>query len=303
MLNIKKLLIATTVSLGIFLTANNVASADTTLSYKDVDGVKCVNIVELARLKGEQISGVTHEVYGKGYNITFNGKLVTIYEEAPCIFIDGKMTVLKTEVISADGLEYNFPVMQTPAKEGDGFLIPMFVVEKNLGIKGSEEGIVVEKPKEDTNTGNNNSNSGSNNSGSSNNGSNSGNSGNNGTTTPAPKPDPKPEQPKPTGMDFNTFASKLPGMGFDDTGNYWENGSKLGTVIADSNGAYFGLFRNSGTFDSTIKNCFNMLLPTQGNKLYSIISSPFSNQTLTMDGRKVVIEQFPQGVSIEIYNI
>lgn len=302
MLNIKKILIATTVSLGIFLTANNVVSADTTLSYKDVDGVKCVNIVELARLKGEQISGVTHEVYGKGYNITFDGKLVTIYEEAPCIFIDGKMTVLKTEVISADGLEYNFPVMQTPAKEGDGFLIPMFVVEKNLGIKGSEEGIVVEKPKEDTNTGNNNSNSGSNNSGSSNNGSNSGNSGNNGTTTPAPKPDPKPEQPKPTGMAFSTFASKLPSMGFDDLGTYWENGSKLGTARADSNQAGFILYQNSSTFNGVIKNCLNMLLPTGGNKVFDIISSPFSNQTLELDGRIVTIEQYPQGVRVNIRN-
>lgn len=308
MLNIKKLLIATIVSLGIFLTANNVVSADTTLSYKDVDGVKCVNIIELARLKGEQISEVTHEVYGKGYNITFDGKLVTIYEEAPCIFIDGKMTVLKTEVISADGLEYNFPVMQTPAKEGDGFLIPMFVVEKNLGIKGSEEGIVVEKPKEeDTNTGNNNSNNGSNNSGSSNNGGsnggNSGNSGNNGgTTTPAPKPDPKPEQPKPTGMAFSTFASKLPSMGFDDGGVYWENGKKMGVVYATSGEATFSLRQNSASFNSVIKNCLNMLLPTGGNKVFSIVSNPFDNQTIEVDGRIVSMEQTSVGVGIKIYN-
>lgn len=300
MLNIKKLLIATTVSLGIFLTANNVVSADTTLSYKDVDGVKCVNIVELARLKGEQISGVTHEVYGKGYNITFDGKLVTIYEEAPCIFIDGKMTVLKTEVISADGLEYNFPVMQTPAKEGDGFLIPMFVVEKNLGIKGSEEGIVVEKPKEDTNTGNNNSNSGSNNSGSSNNSSNSGNSGNNGTTTPAPKPDPKPEQP--SGMAFSTFAGKLSSLGFDSNGTYWENGVKMGKVRVSSDRASFGLHQNSSSFNNVIKNSLNMLLPTGGNKVYSIVSSSFSNQTLNLDGRKVVLQQFSDAVIIDIYD-
>ncbi|MFR4998499.1 MAG: hypothetical protein ACLUDK_14905 [Clostridium paraputrificum] len=300
MLNIKKILIATTVSLGIFLTANNVVSADTTLSYKDVDGVKCVNIVELARLKGEQISGVTHEVYGKGYNITFDGKLVTIYEEAPCIFIDGKMTVLKTEVISADGLEYNFPVMQTPAKEGDGFLIPMFVVEKNLGIKGSEEGIVVEKPKEDTNTGNNNSNSGSNNSGSSNNGSNSGNSGNNGTTTPAPKPDPKPEQP--SGMSFSTFAGKLSSLGFDSNGTYWENGVKMGKVRVSSDRASFGLHQNSSSFNNVIKNSLNMLLPTGGNKVYSIVSSSFSNQTLNLDGRKVVLQQFSDAVIIDIYD-
>ena len=151
MVNIKKLLMSIIVAGTIMIIPNNmiIANASTTLAYKEVDGVKCVNIVELAKLKGEQLSEATHEVYGKGYNITLNGKSVTIYEEAPYIFIDGRITTLKTEVISADGLEYNFPVMQKPTKEGDGFLIPMFVVEKGLGIKGTEEGIVVETPKED----------------------------------------------------------------------------------------------------------------------------------------------------------
>lgn len=104
------------------------------------------------------------------------------------------------------------------------------------------------------------------------------------------------------GMDFITFASKLPSMGFNELGGYYENGNRLGVVNADANGAYFGLFKNSETFNSIIKNCFNMLLPTQGNKLYNIVSNPFSNQTLKMDGRRVVIEQFPQGVFIEIYD-
>ena len=322
MSNINKLFITIVVTCVIMIIPNNVtiANASTTLPYKDVDGVKCVNIVELAKLKGEQLSEATHEVYGKGYNITLDGKLVTIYEEAPYIFVDGKMTVLKTEVISADGLEYSFPVMQKPTKEGDGFLIPMFVVEKSLGIKGSEEGIVVETPKEDekedANTGNDNSNSGSNNSGnngSSNNNGNSGNNGNNdsnngnsgnngngGTTTPAPKPDPKPEQP--TGMSFSTFAGKLPGMGFDGGGVYWENGQKMGVVYATSGEATFSLRQNSASFNSVVKNCLNMLLPTGGNEVYNIVSNPFSNQTIEVDGRVVSIEQTSVGVGIKIYN-
>lgn len=319
MVNVKKLLMTLIVAGTIMIIPNNVtiANASTTLSYKEVDGVQCVNIIELAKLKGEQLSEATHEVYGKGYNITLNGKSVTIYEEAPYIFIDGRITTLKTEVISADGLEYNFPVMQKPTKEGNGFLIPMFVVEKSLGIKGSEEGIVVETPKEDekenTNTGNNNSNSGSNNSGnngssnnngnSGNNGSNSGNSGNSGnggTTTPEPKPDPKPEQP--SGMSFSTFAGKLSGMGFDGSGNYYENGTYMGTVSADGGGAYFALEQNSASFNSVIKNCFNMLLPTKGGQLYSMVSSPFSNQTLKMDGRTVTIKNFGNGISVNITN-
>lgn len=307
MVNVKKLLMTLIVACTVMIIPNNVtiANASTTLSYKEVDGVQCVNIIELAKLKGEQLSETTHEVYGKGYNITLNGKSITIYEEAPYIFVDGRMTVLKTEVISADGLEYNFPVMQKPTKEGDGFLIPMFVVEKSLGIKGSEEGIVVETPKEDekenTNTGNNNSNSGSNNSG---------NNGNSGNTTPTPKPDPKPTpdpkpDPKPEqpcGMSFSTFASKLPGMGFDSNGTYWENGIKMGKVRVSSDRASFGLHQNSSNFNNVIKNSLNMLLPTGGNKVYSIVSSHFSNQTLNLDGRKVVLQQFSDAVVIDIYN-
>ncbi|WP_195572815.1 hypothetical protein [Clostridium paraputrificum] len=303
MVNVKKLLMTLIVACTVMIIPNNVtiANASTTLSYKEVDGVQCVNIIELAKLKGEQLSEATHEVYGKGYNITLNGKSITIYEEAPYIFVDGRMTVLKTEVISADGLEYNFPVMQKPTKEGDGFLIPMFVVEKSLGIKGTEEGIVVETPKEDEkeniNTGNSNSNSGSNNSG---------NNGNSGNTTLTPKPDPtptpdqKPEQP--SGMSFSTFASKLPGMGFDGSGVYWENGQKMGVVYATSGEATFSLRQNSASFDSVIKNCLNMLLPTGGNKVYNIVSSSFSNQTIEVDGRVVSMEQTSVGVGIKIYN-
>ena len=315
---INKLFITTIVSLGLFIIPGNAVSANTTLSYKDVDGVKCVNIVELAKLKGEEVSDTSHDVYGKGYNINLDGKLITIYEEAPYIFVDGKMVVLKSEVISADGLEFNFPVMQTPAKEGDGFLIPMYVVEKSLGIKGNEDGIVIEKTeeenKEDTNTGNNNSNNGSNNSGnngpsnsgSSNNGpSNNGNSesdGNSGNNNTTQKPEQKPEQSKPTGMAFTTFASKLSSLGFDEDGAYWENGQLMGVSSARSNAVGFVLHQNSSSFDSVIKNCLNMLLPTGGNKVYSIISKSFSNQTLEMDGRRVEIKQYAEGVAINIYN-
>lgn len=317
---INKLFITTIVSLGLFLIPSNTVNANTTLSYKDVDGVKCVNIVELAKLKGEEVSDTSHEVYGKGYNINLDGKLITIYEEAPYIFVDGKMVVLKSEVISADGLEFNFPVMQTPAKEGDGFLIPMYVVEKSLGIKGNEDGIVIEKTeeenKEDTNTDNNNSNSGSNNSGnngpsnsgSSNNGpSNNGNSGNNGNTesngnSGNTNTTQKPEQSKPTGMAFSTFAGKLSSLGFDGDGNYFENGIQMGVIYATNSEASFMLKQNSSSFNSVVKNCLNMLLPNGGNKVYDIISNQFSNQTIEMDGRIVTIEQTSIGVGVKIKN-
>lgn len=107
---------------------------------------------------------------------------------------------------------------------------------------------------------------------------------------------------KTKGISFNDFENKLPSMGFEAGGAYFENGKRLGIINADNNGAYFLLERNSDTFNNTIRNCFNLLLPSQGDRLYNIVSNPFNDQTLEMDGRKVVIEQFPQGVSVEIFN-
>lgn len=105
-----------------------------------------------------------------------------------------------------------------------------------------------------------------------------------------------------TPISFEGLASKLPSMGFNDLGAYWENGNKMGMANVGNNKAGFVLHENSASFNSTIKNCFNMLLPTKGNELYNIVSNPFEDQTLELDGRKVVIKQYPQGVSIEISN-
>lgn len=106
---------------------------------------------------------------------------------------------------------------------------------------------------------------------------------------------------KPTGMDFITFASKLPSMGFEE-GIYWENGKKMGVVYATSEEATFSLRQNSASFNSVIKNCLNMLLPTGGNRVYDIVSNSFSNQTIEVDGRVVSIEQTSVGVGIKIRN-
>ena len=107
---------------------------------------------------------------------------------------------------------------------------------------------------------------------------------------------------KTKGMSFDEFASKLPSMGFDENGNYLDNNVKSGAVRADIDGAYFNLYQNSPNFNNTIRNCFNLLLPTKGNDLYNIVSNPFSDQTIEMDGRKVEIKQFPQGVTVQIFN-
>ena len=105
---------------------------------------------------------------------------------------------------------------------------------------------------------------------------------------------------KVTGMDFLEFKKKRSSFGFDETGGYadGEPAFYTGVLTADENGAYFGLeggyHRNNRfpNWQSTLKNCFNLLLPTKGDELYKIVSKKnVKNQTLYMNGRKVTIEK------------
>ena len=71
-----------------------------------------------------------------------------------------------------------------------------------------------------------------------------------------------------------------------------------------ANNEVFGIIleKESPTFNVIVKKIFNMLLPTQGDRLYEIVSNPFENQVLEMDGRLVEIIDYPQGVSVTIRN-
>ena len=68
----------------------------------------------------------------------------------------------------------------------------------------------------------------------------------------------------------------------------------------DNSKVTFQLINESSAFKNVIKRCFNSILPTQGNRLYNIVSGPFNNQTLKMDGKTVTISQSHAGVTVEI---
>lgn len=373
------------------------SNATNTLAYKEVDGVQSINVVELAKLRGETLMEISHPLFGDGVQININGKLLQIYDESPYIFIDGRTVPLKTEPVvdSITGEAFDYPLPQIAQKEGEGYLIPMSVIEEKINIKGDKDGIVIETPKEEetekpkeedktenstnsgsttnsgsssnsgsSNTGSSNngssnsgsssntggstnsgstntggsSNSGSSNSGSSNNGSsnnsgstnngsssNSGGSTNNGgssnngssnsggsssnggstqtpTPTPEPTPTPTPEPSKPavTGISFSDLKGRLAGMGFDSKGNFMDDGIYVAKARVVDTQASFLLEHNTPRLANAIKNCFNLLLPTQGSRLWSIITSPCSSQTLQMDGRTVVIQVFDDAVSVDI---
>lgn len=131
---------------------------------------------------------------------------------------------------------------------------------------------------------------------------------------PKPKPpeESKPIPPKPepepiTGLSFEAFENKLIGLGWTHaiktTYEYYSGESVDGMVRVTSQGVYFGIFNNSSSFGNVLKECFNLLLPTQGSNLYSIVNSNCSNDKLTMDGRTISIEVYPGEIQISITNI
>lgn len=353
MKNKNKLILSALVMTFMGVSAMSYSDATTVIPYKDVNGVQSINIQDLVKSQGGSIIEDNHELYGKGYTYTINDKVVTVYENGPFIYVDGRLTPLKTEelVDSDTGEKFNFPVAQTPTKDGDGFLIPMTVIEKYTGIKGSDKGIEVEVKEEvkeeqkeevnkeenssssnesssNNNTSSNggatnkpsNGNSGTTNGGSSNNGSNnSGSTNNGGSTTPQPETpstpqEPEvpstpqqPETPQDNRVSFDTLASFLLSNGYTSTGydrtySYVDSSlGYMGTFAYSDTYASFSLENSSANFENVIKRAFNVILPTQGNTLFNIVSNPFNDQTLSMDGYSVEIKQFSSGVTVNIY--
>lgn len=103
-------------------------------------------------------------------------------------------------------------------------------------------------------------------------------------------------------ISFSELATLMPSLGFDEMGAYIENGQYM--CVSNVNNEVFGIIleKESPTFNAIVKKIFNMLLPTQGDRLYEIVSNPFENQVLEMDGRLVEIIDYPQGVSVTIRN-
>lgn len=103
-------------------------------------------------------------------------------------------------------------------------------------------------------------------------------------------------------ISFSELDTLMPSFGFDKVGAYRENGQRMGTACVEDDFFSIGLEKESPTFNATVKKIFHMLLPTQGDRLYEIVSNPFENQVLEMDGRLVEIKQYPQGVVVTIRN-
>ena len=284
-IRLKHLILIGVISISTMGSFNISANANNLLPYKTINEVKYVNIIELAKLKGGQIIETEDEVFGKGYTIYLNGKLIDLYENANYFYIDGRLTTYSSERVNVDNMDFKLPVLQKPQKEGNDFLLPVDIVENKLGIKCSDEGVVINKENKNNNKENienlkeNNKNI------------------NNTTSNNTIITD-----NIQTAISFSELATLMPSLGFDEMGAYRENGQRM--CVSNVTDEFFaiGLEKESPTFNATVKKIFNMLLPTQGDRLYEIVSNPFKDQVLEMDGRLVEIKQYPQGVSVNITN-
>lgn len=250
---INGIIAGTLITLTLSLVSVVPAFAGTTIPYKEAYGQKSVNVVDLAKAMKAEI-----KQNGKGIEIFMNGKGLTVYPDHKYVYVNGNLTPLKTEKVKDydTGVEFDFPIGETPTKDGEGYLIPMNILETHFGIKGTEEGISVETPKQvKDETSNGGQNQGG---GNSNDGGNSGEgttptapTGEGGTTTPktppsgggtvptvpttpqpvaptpqpvapTPKPvtpTPPPVAPKPSGLTPQQIEGRLAGLGLSFDAN------------------------------------------------------------------------------------
>ena len=124
-----------------------------TISYKDNNGIKCVNIEELAKAMKSEVKRDKDKI-----TITINGKVISFKENDSFIAIDGQVIAMKTESKQIEGSKesFNLPIPQKIVKDGEGYLIPIDILEKYMGIKGTENGVIIEVKDENKPVGTNN---------------------------------------------------------------------------------------------------------------------------------------------------
>lgn len=112
----------------------------TTIPYVDDNGVKYVNIEDLARASKGTV--VENE---ESVDIVMNDAILSIYPEKGAAFLDGDLIPLKTKTVidNATGETFEFPICEKITENDGGHLIPVSVVSKSFGIEGEETGYVI----------------------------------------------------------------------------------------------------------------------------------------------------------------
>lgn len=112
----------------------------TTIPYVDDNGVKYVNIEDLARASKGTV--VENE---ESIDIVINDAILSIYPEKGAAFLDGDLIPLKTKTVidNVTGETFEFPICEKITENDGGHLIPVSVVSKSFGIEGEETGYVI----------------------------------------------------------------------------------------------------------------------------------------------------------------
>ena len=112
----------------------------TTIPYVDDNGVKYVNIEDLARASKGTV--VENE---ESIDIVLNDAILSIYPEKGAAFLDGDLIPLKTKTVidNVTGETFEFPICEKITENDGGHLIPVSVVSKSFGIEGEETGYVI----------------------------------------------------------------------------------------------------------------------------------------------------------------
>ena len=124
----------------------------TTIPYVDDNGVKYVNIEDLARASKGTV--VENE---ESIDIVLNDAILSIYPEKGAAF-------LKTVIDNVTGETFEFPICEKITENDGGHLIPVSVVSKSFGIEGEETGYVIKTEVKTEKNNNKTSNSSSSNS-------------------------------------------------------------------------------------------------------------------------------------------
>lgn len=104
---------------------------------------------------------------------------------------------------------------------------------------------------------------------------------------------------------ISEVKDKVINMGWNYEGSVcyyrYENGILMGGIGLDTKFVQIGLIQDSPTFRSEIQQLLTYILPTGGNKIFSIVIDPFNDSTYEMDGKIVKLINGYTGVYIYIY--
>ncbi|NLZ35186.1 MAG: hypothetical protein GX889_09855, partial [Clostridiales bacterium] len=137
-----------------FINGLNLNAADV-IPLKDAyEGEKSINIIELAKgldVKVEKDVSTVKGLWETSFYINLNGKGILIYPESQYLFIDGQTVPYKTKTVTdfTSKIDFKLPIPTTPQKDGEGFLIPINVLEEYVGLKFTDKGYELPKKEED----------------------------------------------------------------------------------------------------------------------------------------------------------